>query len=227
MSEFSCSEASSWVAQLEWPQEVCGLLEVRSDGEDLVDQVLHADNAVLAEVGLDDSVVSESNALLVDLSISSLIDKLANRLQVGVSVCDPWLNNLEHFKSGLGHANKDTVVDLEETKELENLAGLWCNLVDTLNTDNEDQLLLGWDVEGTILLGQAGKTDLLTLLITVLLNVLLGTLEDDTTLLLLGLLLLLKFSRALLSRLLLALTLLQESFGDEDLVGSGDASVSG
>jgi hypothetical protein len=56
-----------------------------------------------------------------------------------------------------------------------------------LNTDNEDQLLLGWDVEGTILLGQAGKTDLLTLLITVLLNVLLGTLEDDTTLLLLGL----------------------------------------
>jgi len=77
------------------------------------------------------------------------------------------------------------------------------------------------------LLRQAGKTDLLTLLITVLLNVLLGTLEDDTTLLLLGLLLLLKLGRALLSRLLLALALLQESLGDENLVGSWDASVSG
>jgi hypothetical protein len=107
------------------------LLEVGSDGEDLVDQVLHADNAVLAEVGLNDGVVGESNALLVDLSISSLVDKLANRLQVGVSVCDPWLNDLKHFKGGFGHANKDTVVDLEETKELENLAGLWCDLVDT------------------------------------------------------------------------------------------------
>jgi len=58
------------------------------------------------------------------------------------------------------------------------------------------------------LLGQTGKADLLTLLITVLLNVLLGTLEDDTALLLLGLLLLLKLGRALLPRLLLALTLL-------------------
>jgi hypothetical protein len=56
-----------------------------------------------------------------------------------------------------------------------------------LDTDNEDQLLLGRNVESTILLGQTGKADLLTLLITVLLNVLLGTLEDDTALLLLGL----------------------------------------
>jgi len=67
MSEFSCSEASGWVAQLEWPQEVGGLLEVGSDSKDLVNQVLHADNAVLAEVGLNDRVVGESNTLLVDL----------------------------------------------------------------------------------------------------------------------------------------------------------------
>jgi hypothetical protein len=56
-----------------------------------------------------------------------------------------------------------------------------------LDTDNEDQLLLSWDVEGVILLRNTGKTNLLTLCITVLLDVLLGTLEDDTTLLLLGL----------------------------------------
>ena len=57
-----------------------------------------------------------------------------------------------------------------------------------LDTDNEDQLLLGRDIEGAILLGQAVEADLLALLVTVLLHVLLGTLEDDTALLLLGLL---------------------------------------
>jgi len=138
MSEFSCSETSSWVAQLEWPQEVGGLLEVGSDSEDLVDQVLHADNAVLAEVGLNDGVVGKGNALLVNLAISSLIDELTDRLQVGVSVGDPWLDDLEHLKSSLGHTNKNTIVDLEKTEELEDLSGLWCDLVDTLDTDNED-----------------------------------------------------------------------------------------
>ena len=56
-----------------------------------------------------------------------------------------------------------------------------------LDTDNEDKLVLSWDVVGTILLGETSKTDLLALSIAVLLNVLLSTLEDDTTLLLVGL----------------------------------------
>ncbi len=180
------------------------MLEVGSDGEDLVNQVLHTDNAVLAKVGFDDRVVSESNALLFDLSVSTLVDELTNRLQVGVSVGNPWLDDLQHLEGGLSHADKDTVVDLEESEELEDLSGLWCDLVDTalllaqdqtrrlgvslpLDTDNEDQFLLSGDVERTILLGQTLKADLLTLLITVLLNVLLGTLEDDAALLLLGL----------------------------------------
>ncbi len=62
------------------PQEVGSLLKVRSNGENLVDQILHADNAVLAQVGFDDRVIGESNPLLVDLSISTLVDKLTNRL---------------------------------------------------------------------------------------------------------------------------------------------------
>ena len=107
------------------------MLEVGADGVDLVDQILHADDAVLAEVGLDDGVVGKSNALLVDFSISTLVDELTDSLQVGVTVSDPWLDNLQHLKSSLGHADKDTIVDLEKTEELEDLAGLWCNLVDT------------------------------------------------------------------------------------------------
>ena len=131
MAELASAETTSWVAELEWPEEVGGLLEVGVDGVDLVDQILHADDAVLAEVGLDDGVVGKSNALLVDFSISTLVDELTDSLQVGVTVSDPWLDNLQHLKSSLGHADKDTIVDLEKTEELEDLAGLWCNLVDT------------------------------------------------------------------------------------------------
>ena len=107
------------------------MLEVGSNSEDLVDQILHADNAVLAQVGLDDRVVGEGNALLIDLSVSTLVDEFTNRLEVGVSVGNPRLDDLEHLEGGLGHADKDTVVDLEKAEELEDLSGFWCDLVDT------------------------------------------------------------------------------------------------
>ena len=41
------SIASTSIAQLERPQEIVSLLEVGSNGEDLVHQILHADNAFL------------------------------------------------------------------------------------------------------------------------------------------------------------------------------------
>ena len=107
------------------------MLEVWTDSEDLVDQILHTDDAVFAKAVLDDGVVGKSNALLIDLSISTLVDELTDGLEVWVSVGNPWLDDLQHLKSSLGHANKDTIVDLEKTEELEDLSGLWCDLVDT------------------------------------------------------------------------------------------------
>jgi hypothetical protein len=56
-----------------------------------------------------------------------------------------------------------------------------------LDTDNEDQLGLVIDIEGTLLAAFTGKADLLALSVAVLLDVRLGALEDDTTLLLVGL----------------------------------------
>jgi hypothetical protein len=185
--ELAGAEATVGVAKLEGPEEVGGLLEVGPDGVDLVDQIFHADNAVLAEVLLDNGVVGKSGALLVDLAVAALVDELLDGLQVGVTVRDPGLDDLEHLSGGLGDADEDTVVDLEETEELEDLAGLGGHLVDTADADNEDQLGLGVDVGRVLLLGNAVKTDLLALRIAVLLDVLLGTLEDDATLLLVGL----------------------------------------
>lgn len=186
--ELARTEATSRVGELEGPQEVGGLLEVGADGIDLVNEILHADDAVLAERLLNDGVVSQGSALLVDLAVTALVDKFLDSLQVGVTVSNPGLDNLQHLGDGLGGLDEHTVVDLEKTKELESLAGLGRHLVDTLDTDDKDQLGLGGDVGRVVLLGDAVKADLLTLGITVLLDVLLSTLEDDAALFLVGLL---------------------------------------
>jgi len=223
--ELAGAETTSGVAELEGPQEVGGLLEVGANGVDLVDEVLHADDAVLAEGLLDDGVVGKSNALLVDLAISALVDKLLDGLEVGVTVGNPGLDNLDHLGGSLGDADEDTVVDLEKTEELEDLAGLGGNLVDTLDADKEDQLVLGRDVERAILLGEAVEADLLALVVAVLLDVLLSTLEDDAALLLVGLLARIDLGETLGTSLLLRLALLQEGLRDQNIVLSGDGAV--
>ena len=113
------------------------MLEVGTAREDFVDEVLHADNAVLSEALLDDGVVGEGNALgeagtsSLDLAVATLVDELADGLQVGVTVGNVWLDDLEHLQSSLGKLDEDTVVDLQKTEELKGLALLGVDLVDT------------------------------------------------------------------------------------------------
>lgn len=204
MLELAGVEAASGVGQLEGPQEVVGLLEVGADRVDLVDQILNADNAVLAEVLLNDLVVGDGDALLVNLSVAALIDELPDALQVGVTIGNVRVGDGKHLLSGLGEADEGSVVDLEQTEQLQDLAGLRRDLVDTvlrvripvpknkkiksknppLDTDNKDQLGLLRNVEATLLAGNASEADLLTLSIAILLDVGLSALENDTTLLL-------------------------------------------
>ena len=127
-------EATVGVGELEGPEEVVGLLEVGANGVDLVDQVFHADNAVLAEVLLNELVVGKGNALLVDLSVATLVDELTDGLEVGVTVGDEGVDNGQHLLGGLGETDEDTVVDLEQTEELQDLAGLRSDLVDTVSS---------------------------------------------------------------------------------------------
>ena len=61
------------------------LLEVGAGGEDLVDEVLHGEDVVLAERLLNDLVRGERDALLVDLAVSALVDQLADGLKVGLA----------------------------------------------------------------------------------------------------------------------------------------------
>lgn len=185
--ELASAETTVGVGQLEGPEEVVGLLEVGANSVDLVDQILHADNAELAEVLLDDLVVGEGSTLLVDLSVTTLVQKLADGLQVGVTVGNVGVDDGQHLLGSLGETDESTRVDLEQTQELEDLAGLRGNLVDTLDTDNEDELGLTLNEEAALLASNAVEADLLALSGAVLLDVGLGTLEDNTTLLLVGL----------------------------------------
>lgn len=132
MLELPRPKPAGWVAQLERPQKVARLLEVRADGDNLMDQVLHAHDAVFPQVVLDDLVVGEGNALLVDLAVAALVDEGADGLEVRVAVGDVGLNDLEHLGGGFGEADEDAVVDLEEAQELEDLAGFGRDFVDTV-----------------------------------------------------------------------------------------------
>lgn len=130
--ELPRSEATEGIAQLEWPQEVACLLEVRSHGEDLVDQILHTHNAVFSEVIFDDLVVGERNPLLVNLAVSALVNELPDGLEVRIAVGDVRLDDLQHFVGGFCKTDEDAVVDLEKTKKLEDLAGFGSDFVDTV-----------------------------------------------------------------------------------------------
>lgn len=106
-------EATRRVTELERPQEVARLLEVGADSVDLVNQVLHADDAVLTKMIFNDGVVGKRDALLLaGLGVATLVDELTDGLQVGVAVGDERLDNLEHFHGGLGQAHENTIVDL-------------------------------------------------------------------------------------------------------------------
>lgn len=83
--ELARAPAAGGVGQLERPQEVRGLLEVRAGGDDLVHEVLDAEDVELAERALDDAVVGERHARLVHLAVAALVDQLAHGLQVGLA----------------------------------------------------------------------------------------------------------------------------------------------
>ena len=123
--------AVSWSVELDWPEEVVGLLEGGSNSPDLVDQTLDVVDSLAAESTGDDAVVSEWDSGSVDLSVSPLVDQAADIITGWVSVGDIWLDSSDHVDGGAVEADKDTVVDLAETEELHDLLALWRELVDT------------------------------------------------------------------------------------------------
>ena len=132
MLELSLPEPARRIAQLERPQEIARLLEIWPYSDNLVHQILHADDAVLAQMLFDQAVVGQRDALLVDLAVAALIDELTHGFGGRVAVGDEWFNDLQHFGCGFCEADEDAVVDLEETEELEDFAGFGSDFADSV-----------------------------------------------------------------------------------------------
>ena len=132
MLELPRPEPTSRVAQLEWPQKVTSLFEIRPHSNNLMDQILHTNDAKLAQLLLDDLVIGEGYTLLVDLSVATLVDEVADGFDTGVAVGDVGFDYFEHFGGGFGEFDEHAVVYLEEAEELKDLAGFGGDFVDTV-----------------------------------------------------------------------------------------------
>mmetsp|Transcript_43572 Transcript_43572/g.94929 ORF Transcript_43572/g.94929 Transcript_43572/m.94929 type:complete len:291 (-) Transcript_43572:33-905(-) len=165
-------EATLRRRELEGPEEVGRLLEVRAHRVDLVDEILHAVDAVLGQVLRDHSVVRERDALLVDLAEATLVDELLHRLQRGIAIGHVGLDALQHLQDRLVHLQEDAIVQLLQAEQLQNLARLRAQLDDTHDPRHKDELRLRLHEEVASSLRLATQGDELALVRRVLLVVL-------------------------------------------------------
>ena len=146
-------ETTSGSVELERPEEVGGLLEVRTDGVDFVNEIFDGEDSVLAEDLFDLFVIDERNTLAVQLSITTLVDEFTDSLEVGVTIGNEGFDKTEHFNGGLVQTDKDSIVDLAETEESQDLLDLGGNLVNTTNTNDNGKTTFAFNEEVAVVVG--------------------------------------------------------------------------
>ena len=80
--------STSWRRQFKGPQEVVCFFETFSNGIDLMNQILHADESIFPKRLSNQCVVCQGNSLFVDFAITTLIDQFIYRLQIWVHPCN-------------------------------------------------------------------------------------------------------------------------------------------
>ena len=101
--------------------------------------LLDADDTLLSESLLDDRVLGEGDSLLEDLTVTSLVDEASDGRQVGLSVGHVGLDESEHLLGSLGHLDEHSVVDLEESEQLQDLSRLGGDLVDSKQNPKQSE----------------------------------------------------------------------------------------
>lgn len=139
------SESASGRGQLNGPQEVGHSLEVGANSVDFVDDILNGLDALVSQSSLDDRVVTNGQSLARHLAKASLVDNILNRLQAGVSVGDEGLDQSQHLGGGGVNTNENTVVQLSQSQQLQDLLHLGRHTNNTAHTHNEHKLLLSGD----------------------------------------------------------------------------------
>ena len=64
-----------WRRQFEGPQEVVSFFETVSNSTDLMNQILHAEDAIFTRGSSNQHVIHQGNSLLVDFAIATLADQ--------------------------------------------------------------------------------------------------------------------------------------------------------
>lgn len=146
MTDFAFIVPTIRAAQFKRPQEITGLFEVGTDGENFVNQIFNTNDVEFSKLLFDDLIVRKSYSLLADFTVTTLVDKLANRLEIGIAIGNVRLDETQHLHSGLGNLDKDTVANLTKTKKLQNFACLRRHLVNTFDADDKGKLVLSGNV---------------------------------------------------------------------------------
>ena len=89
--------STSWVVELEGPEEVVDLLEFGTETIDLVDDVLNAFDSMLTESLLNDFILDKWDSLSVEFSESSLVNELLDSTLGWESISNVWLNLSKHI----------------------------------------------------------------------------------------------------------------------------------
>ena len=88
------SVSTTSITQFKWPQEIVGFFEMLSHGEDLVDKVLHTDDAVLAKVLFNDGIIINGCPALLNFAKSPFVDQFTYTFQIRVPTV-----KLENYKN--------------------------------------------------------------------------------------------------------------------------------
>jgi hypothetical protein len=131
---------------------------------------------------LDDSVIRKRDSLLVNFSVSSLKNELADGISGWISESDVRLDSAEEISRSFIDADKDTVMNLSESQNSKDSDDLGVQFVDTSDSYDESKAGLGWDVNLPGDLGVSTSSNLGLLSSEVISLILLGTLEDRSSL---------------------------------------------
>jgi len=154
---------------------------VRSDGQNLVDDVFDTDDVIFLQSLFDQKVVGNGESLCIDLGEPSLVNNLTNGFKIRGAKSDVRLNETKHVDGGAVKFDEDSVVDLSQAKKLKNLFGSGINAIDTTDSDNKGKFGLGLSEKSAMGLGTASFSNQMSLTGLVFLVILLSSSNDDFT----------------------------------------------
>ena len=96
-----------------------------------MDEILNTGNSVFTEFSFNNGVIGDWKSSSLDFTASSFVDEFADGLSGWITVCNEWLNHLDHVPCGFVEFDENGVVELSQSEELEDFLWLWGKLSDT------------------------------------------------------------------------------------------------